>query len=192
MGEKVGFTNCVFESCVFFWKHYFYSVFSKTAFKKQKWYVEKKQKIYENSGLFFEHGKMVFFGFVFFWSFHVIVVCFWCVWHSSRSVKNACFPSFGGFFVGWFILVYFGFGRFRCFYVSCVCFCFLCCFCFCFVCFVFVLLLDCFLVLVFLFCFCFVFFISFVLVFFLFFFCFVFLEGLRVRWGGPKGHLTWP
>ena len=27
--------------------------------------------------------------------------------------------------------------------------------------------------------------------FFLFLFCFC-LEGLRVRWGGPKGHLTWP
>ena len=27
---------------------------------------------------------------------------------------------------------------------------------------------------------------------FCFFCCFVFLEGLRVRWGGPKGHLTWP
>ena len=25
-----------------------------------------------------------------------------------------------------------------------------------------------------------------------FFFVFFFLEGLRVRWGGPKGHLTWP
>ena len=24
------------------------------------------------------------------------------------------------------------------------------------------------------------------------FLVFVFLEGLRVRWGGPKGHLTWP
>ena len=24
------------------------------------------------------------------------------------------------------------------------------------------------------------------------FFVFFFLEGLRVRWGGPKGHLTWP
>ena len=28
--------------------------------------------------------------------------------------------------------------------------------------------------------------------FFLFVFFCVFLEGLRVRWGGPKGHLTWP
>ena len=35
----------------------------------------------------------------------------------------------------------------------------------------------------FFFCFCFLFFV----LFFLFF-----LEGLRVRWGGPKGHLTWP
>ena len=56
---------------------------------------------------------MVFFGFVFFEVLAVIVVCFWCVWHSSRSVKNACFFSqFFGAFVGWFILAYFGFGRF--------------------------------------------------------------------------------
>ena len=34
------------------------------------------------------------------------------------------------------------------------------------------------------FCFCFV--------FVLFFFLLFILEGLRVRWGGPKGHLTWP
>ena len=104
-----------------------------------------------------------------------------------------------GAFLGWRILLYFGFGRFRCFGVSCVCFCFLCCFCFCFVCFVFVLLLDCFWCwFLFCFCFCFFFFVFlfFVLVVFVFVFfvfcCFVFLEGLRVRRGGPKGHLTWP
>ena len=33
------------------------------------------------------------------------------------------------------------------------------------------------------------FFLLFLLFLFLVFFC---LEGLRVRWGGPKGHLTWP
>ena len=40
---------------------------------------------------------------------------------------------------------------------------------------------------------CFAFFFLFfcVLVFFCFLF-FCFLEGLRVRRGGPKGHLTWP
>ena len=35
MVEKVGFTNCVFESCVF-QKRYFYSVFSKTQLFKNK------------------------------------------------------------------------------------------------------------------------------------------------------------
>ena len=135
----------------------------------------------------------------FFWGFNVIVVCFWCVWHSSRSVKNVFFFPVFWAFVGWFILVYFGFGRFRCFCVSCVCFCFLCCFCFCFVCFVFVLLLDCFLVLVLvLLLFVFFMFLLFLcswflfLFFFVFFCCFVFLEGLRVWWGGLKGppHLA--
>ena len=152
----------------------------------------------KNSGLFLNMAKWCFLGLFFFWGFNVIVVCFWCVWHSSRSVKNACFSQFFGLLWGGFFLFIFGFGRFRCFCVSCVCFCFLCCFCFCFVCFVFVLLLDCFLVLVLVlllflfFCFSFVFlFLFFVFVFD--FCCFVFfLEGLRVKWGGPKGHLTWP
>ena len=35
------------------------------------------------------------------------------------------------------------------------------------------------------------FFFLFLFLFFVLFFLF-FLEGLRVRWGGPKGHLTWP
>ena len=42
---------------------------------------------------------------------------------------------------------------------------------------------------------CFYFFVfllfCFVFVFFKYF-CLFFFEGLRVRWGGPKGHLTWP
>ena len=32
----------------------------------------------------------------------------------------------------------------------------------------------------------------FLYILFLFFCLFFLLEGLRVRWGGPKGHLTWP
>ena len=47
MGEKVGFTNCVFEKAVLFWKHYFYSVFSKTQLFKSKNGMLKKTKIYE-------------------------------------------------------------------------------------------------------------------------------------------------
>ena len=45
------------------------------------------------------------------------------------------FPNFGGF-SGVAYCCSSGFGRFRCFCVSCVCLSFLCCFCFCFVCFV--------------------------------------------------------
>ena len=144
---------------------------------------------------------MVFFGFVF-WGFDIKKVCFWCVWHCFKSVKNTCFifPVFWGF-CGVASSCLFGFGRFRCFCVSWVCLSFLCCFCFCFVCFVFVFLCVFFLV----------FWGSgevarratslgpkpslFVYLFFLFslFFLFLFfLEGLRVRWGGPKRHLTWP
>ena len=91
----------------------------------------------------------------------------------SKVLKMLVFPSFLGF-SGVACYCSSGFGRFRCFCVSCVCFSLLCCFCFCFVCFV--------IGFVFCFVFCFVFFFSFFFFFFvLFFFCFVFLEGLRVR-----------
>ena len=48
MGEKVGFTNCVLKSCVFFffWKHDFLAFSENTAVAIQKLY-EKKQKLYE-------------------------------------------------------------------------------------------------------------------------------------------------
>ena len=125
MGVKVGFTNCVFEILCFSENTIFIVFSANTTFQKQKLHAE-KQNIYEKLWVVFEHGQMVFWG-LFFWGFNVIVVCFCCVWHSSRSVKNVClvFPSFGAF-VGWFILLYFGFGRFRCFCGFCVCFCFFC------------------------------------------------------------------
>ena len=47
-------------------KHYFYSVFSKTQLFKSKNGMLKKTKSYENSGLFLNMAKTVFFGFVFF------------------------------------------------------------------------------------------------------------------------------
>ena len=34
------------------------------------------------------------------------MVCFLCVYH--KSVKNACFPQFFGFFLGWLLLLYLG------------------------------------------------------------------------------------
>ena len=115
------------------------------------------------------------FGVCFCSGFHVIVVCFWCVWHSSKIVKLLVFfvPVFRGF-CGVAYSCLFGFGRFRCFSVPCVCYYFLSCFCFCFV---FVLLLYCFgYWLLFLY---FLFFVFVFLFFFLFF-------------GGFKGQVRWP
>ena len=115
---------------------------------------------------------MVFFGFVF-PGFHVVVVCFWCVWHSSKSVKMLVFFSqFFGAFVGWLILAYLGLEGLGVFVF--LVFVFLFCVAFVSVLFAlfFVLFLACF-GCWFLFCF--------FLCFFCFCFCFCFLEGLRVR-----------
>ena len=74
------------------------------------------------------------------------------------------FPNFLGF-VAWLILVYLGLEGLGVFvFLVFVFFCVLVLFMFCLLCFYFVV--GC----------CFLF----------------FFEGLRVRWGGPKGHLTWP
>ena len=70
----------------------------------------------------------------------------------SKVLKMHVFPSFGGF-SGVAYYCSSGFGRFRCFCVSCVCFSLLCCFCFCFVCFVIGFVVVLFFVLFFLFCF---------------------------------------
>ena len=66
MVEKVGFTNCVFEKLCFPENTIFIVFSAKHSFQKPKLYVEKNRKFMKNSGLFFvfEHGKMVFLGFV--------------------------------------------------------------------------------------------------------------------------------
>ena len=182
MVEKVGFTNCVFEKLCFP-ENTIFIVFSakNTAFQKPKLYVEKKQKFMKNSGLFLNMAKWCFLG-LFFWGFNIKRFVFGVSGIVSKVLKMLVFfPSFWGF-SGVAYCCSSGFGRFRCFCVSCVCFSFLCCFCFCFVCFVIGFVVGC--------C-CFVFFCVFLL-FFVVFVGFVFFEGLRVRWGGPKGHLTWP
>ena len=118
-----------------------------------------------------------FFGFVCCKVLMFKKVCFWCVWYCLKSVKNACFSQFFGFFSGVAHCCSSGFGRFWCFCVSCVCFClFLSCFCFCLVCFVLGFVVGC--------C-CFVFLFVFFFLVVLFFFCFVFF-------GGFKGHVRWP
>ena len=171
--RKVGFTNCVFWKAVLFWKLYFYSVFSKTQQLQEKAVCWKDRNFMKTSGLSLNMPKRFFV--CLFSGFNVIFVCLLCIWQSCKSVKSVCFfPSLGGF-VGWLILVYLGLEGL----VFCgSCFCFLWfTFCFCSV----------------LLCFCFV--VGLFLVLLLFCFCFFpsfFGEGLRVRWGGPKGYLTWP
>ena len=130
--------------------------------------------------------KWCFLG-LFFWGFSVIVVCFWCVWHSSRSVKNACFSQFFGLLRGGLFLLILGLEGLGVFvFLVFVLFFVLLLFLFCLLCFCFVVGLVLVLVLVlllflwffvfFLFCSCFVF--VFVV------FCFLF--------GGFKGQVRWP
>ena len=113
------------------------------------------------------------FGGLFFWGFNIKRFVFGVSGIVSKVLKMLVFFSqFLGFFSGVAHCCSSGFGRFRCFCVSCVCFSFLSCFCFCFVCFVlgFVVGCCCF--------FCLFFFV--VVCLFLFFF------------GGFKGHVRWP
>ena len=65
MGEKVGFTNCVFEKLCFA-ENTIVIVFSEnTAFQKQNMYVKQNRKFMKNSGLFLNMAKWCFLGFLF-------------------------------------------------------------------------------------------------------------------------------
>ena len=118
MGEKVGFTNCVFAKLFLFSENTIFIVFSaKHSFSKAKLYVEKNRKFMKNSGLFLKMAKWCFLG-----SFFEVLMLLWFVFGVSGIVPEVSkmlvffFPVFWAF-VGWLILVYFGFGRFRCFCV---------------------------------------------------------------------------
>ena len=101
-----------------------------------------------------------------FLGFNVIVVCFWRVWHSSRSVKNACSSQFWGLLWGGFFLLILGLEGLGVFVFLVFVFWFLCCVCSALFALFMFLLLN-FVWFWFLFCFCFCFFF-FVLVFFVF------------------------
>ena len=144
---------------------------------------------------------MVFFWFVFFWGFSVIVVCFWCGIVPGVLKMLVVFPSFLGFSGVVFSCLFLGLEGLGGF-VFLVFLVFVFGVCVTFVSVLFALFLFCCWIVFgvgswFAFVFVFLFFLSvFLFLFFVFcFFCFLlffFLEGLRVRWGGPKGHLTWP
>ena len=125
----------------------------------------------KNRGLFLNMAKRCFCLFVFFQALMLLWFVFCVSGKVARVLKYACFPQFGGL-CGVAYSCLFGFGRFRCFCVSCFCFSF--CVGFDSVLFaLFLFVVGLFLVL-FLFLFC-----CFVLCF-LFVFLF-FGEGLRVR-----------
>ena len=52
MGEKVGFTNCVFEKLCFAESTIFIMFSENTSFQKQHMYVEQNRQFMKNSGLF--------------------------------------------------------------------------------------------------------------------------------------------
>ena len=105
MGEKVGFTNCVFEKLCFPENTIFIVFSAKHSFSKTKTVCWIKQKIYENSGLFLNMANGVFWVWFFFWGFNIKKVCFWCVWHCFKSVKKCLFFSqFFGLFWGGLLL----------------------------------------------------------------------------------------
>ena len=168
MGEKVGFTNCVFEKLCFS-ENTIFIVFS--AKHMAKWCF---------LGLFFFEVLMLLW-FVF-GVFGIV----------PEVLKMLVFPRFWGLLWGGLFLFILGLEGLGVFVFLVFVFVFLCCFCFCFVCFVFVLLLDCFLVLFFLLLFCFFFsFVFFVLVFVVLIF-FVFVFCCFDFFGGFKGQVRWP
>ena len=193
MGEKVSLTNCVFEKLCFSANTILIVFSEKHSNCNIKLYVLEKEKLWNTVGCF-ENGQKVFLVCFFCFCFRALMLLWFvsCVSGKVARVSKCLFffPCFGGF-CGMAYSLLFGFGRFRCFCGSFVCVCFLLfrfCFCLFWLCFCFVvgLLLVLFLFLLFFVFFCF----SFLVFVFL-----CFLEGLRVRWGrwgGPKGHLTWP
>ena len=97
------------------------------------------------------------------------MVCFWCVWHSSRSVKNACFSQFFGLLWGGLFLLILGLEGFGVF----VFLVFVFVFCVAFVSVLFVLFMFC----------CWIGFGVGSCFAFVFFVCF---------FGGFKGQVRWP
>ena len=109
MVEKVGFTNCVFEKlCLPHWKHYFYSVFSKTQLlQKQKLYVEKNRKFMKNSGLFLSMAEWCFLGVCrFFWGFKIKRFVFGVSGIVSKVLKILVFSQFLLGFLVWFVSLF--------------------------------------------------------------------------------------
>ena len=77
MGEKVGFTNCVFEKLCFSENTIFIVFSEKHSSCNTNTVCKQKQKIDENSGLFLNMAKGCFFCLFLFPGFNVIVFFVW-------------------------------------------------------------------------------------------------------------------
>ena len=155
----------VFEKLCFPENTIFIVFSAKHSFSKTKTVCWKKnRKFMKNSGLFLNMANGAFWVW-FFWGFNIKKVCFWCVWHCFKSVKNACFFPIFWAFLGWLIIVHLGLEGLGVFVF--LVFVFLCCVAFVSVLFALLLVL---------------FFVLFFSSFFLFFFfvCFVFCFFWRV------------
>ena len=97
--SKGGFYYLWYTKLVLCWKHYFYSVFSKTQLcRHERVQLEKKQKFTKNSGLFAKMQKGVFFWSVFFWWFCFLFACVFVLLFCKRHVLKCLFSSFSVFF----------------------------------------------------------------------------------------------
>ena len=142
MVEKVGFTNCVFEKLCFPENTIFIVFSAKHSFSKTKTVCWKKtENLWKIVGCFWTWQNGVFGGLF----FEVLILkglFLVCLALFQVLKMLVFFPVFLGF-SGVAHCCSAGFGRFRCFCVSCVCFSFLSCFCFCFVCFVLGFVVGC-------------------------------------------------
>ena len=108
MGEKLDFTNRVFEKLCSSESTLFIVFSAKHSSCNKNAVCWEKQKIYEKLWVGFEHGKWRFWV-CFFWNFNGFVFCF-CVFGIAAKVLSTrvfFFPVFLAF-VWWFILVYLG------------------------------------------------------------------------------------
>ena len=93
---------------MFSWKHYFYNVFSKTQFFKNKnCMLKKNRKFMKNSGLFLNMAKWCFLGVCFFEVLILKGLFLVCLVLFQKCSKCLFFPVFW-FFLGWLIVVHLG------------------------------------------------------------------------------------
>ena len=107
VGDKVGFTNCVFEKLCSSENNIFIVFSENTLVAIKKAVCWKNRKLMKKCGVFLNMAKWCFW-FILFEVFMPLWLVL-CVWSSCKSVKSAWFPQFVLAFVGgWLNLVFLG------------------------------------------------------------------------------------